>query len=114
MGKRRGFGRGRGSCASAAVAQQASIGRTVRDVRDSAAGKPCADPLIEAVIALVDAARCTGCGICVDACPDKAISVSGIAAVDQGRCVGCGACVRECPNEALTLGRVLLERGANG
>ena len=55
------------------------------------------------IVAVVDGARCTGCEICIDACPDEAISVNGIAAVDPGLCAGCGACVPECPNEALAL-----------
>jgi len=68
------------------------------------------------LIALVDADRCTGCEICIDACPDKAISVNGVAAVDSGLCIGCGACIPECPNEALSLGRqaAAVERGAAG
>jgi len=66
------------------------------------------------MIAVVDAALCTGCGICIEACADKAISVNGSAAVDPGLCSGCGACVPMCPNEALSLGRPRLERGATG
>jgi ferredoxin len=57
------------------------------------------------LIAIVDNDRCTGCEICINACPDKAISVNGVAVVDSGLCIGCGACIPECPNEALSLGR---------
>ncbi|MBT3327859.1 MAG: 4Fe-4S binding protein [Gemmatimonadales bacterium] len=57
------------------------------------------------MIAVVDNERCTGCEICIDACPDEAISVKGIAAVDSRLCIGCGTCIPECPNEALSLGQ---------
>jgi len=55
--------------------------------------------------ALVDEGRCTGCGICVDGCPERAISLNGLVVVDATRCTGCGACIAECPREALSLGR---------
>ena len=112
-GRGRGLGRGsgRGPCAGMGAARQPAIDSMLRDsgvVQQLA--KAHADP----IVALVDASRCTGCGVCIDACPDKAISVNDVAAVEPRLCVGCGACVRECPNEALALGRVPLERGATG
>jgi NAD-dependent dihydropyrimidine dehydrogenase PreA subunit len=64
--------------------------------------------------AVVDGARCAGCGICIEACPDKAISVNGMAAVDPELCLGCGACIPECPNEALSLGLPAHARGVTG
>ncbi len=45
--------------------------------------------------------KCRGCGVCVDLCPEQAISVdSGIARTDRIRCTACGACVPGCPFEA--------------
>ena len=54
-------------------------------------------------IARVDAAVCTGCGICEAVCPTGAIAVSETAVIDEDACTGCGICVRECPVGAITL-----------
>ena len=54
--------------------------------------------------AVVDAATCTGCGICVDACPTSAIEmVDGLAKVDPAKCDGDKACVDACPVQAIAM-----------
>ncbi len=53
----------------------------------------------------VDVDTCTGCGLCEDSCPVKAITVDGMASVDLTQCIGCGVCVSQCPDEALKLVR---------
>ena len=52
---------------------------------------------------IFDAARCTGCGACVRACPFGVLSLSGGHAVEGEGCRACGACVRACPHGALEL-----------
>ena len=52
----------------------------------------------------VDKEKCTGCGLCVDACPLEAIKLEDDKAnVDANLCTECGSCVDECPNDAISI-----------
>jgi Fe-S-cluster-containing hydrogenase component 2 len=53
--------------------------------------------------AKVDKEKCAGCGTCVEACPENAISLNSHAIVDASRCVECGACVDACPSSAISI-----------
>jgi len=47
---------------------------------------------------------CTGCGICVDKCPNNALGiVDAKAYVDKQKCILCGYCSPHCPNFAIRL-----------
>lgn len=46
--------------------------------------------------------RCTGCGVCVEYCSEKAIALrEGKASVDYERCVMCAGCTEVCTTGAL-------------
>ncbi len=71
-------------------------------------GHPVARPVspvrrIRRTAVITAAEECIGCGVCVEACPTKAITMEKIAVIDSPRCVGCGMCVAECPNSVLEL-----------
>lgn len=52
----------------------------------------------------VDPARCIGCGICVQVCPDETLSiVDGIAQVTGDHSLSCGHCAAVCPVSAITV-----------
>jgi heterodisulfide reductase subunit A len=54
-------------------------------------------------IAYVDPQLCSGCGLCIPACPYDARSMhewQHIAVVNTALCQGCGACTMVCPNKA--------------
>lgn len=73
--------------------------------------------LLKAVNNLIlNAETCTGCGICVDACPEEAIVLGPVGATRRGaidyaepvdvnpeKCSYCGVCVIMCPFNAMTL-----------
>jgi len=49
----------------------------------------------------VNQEKCVGCGVCVDACPVGAISMSNGKAVINKQCVDCGRCLQACPQDAI-------------
>ncbi|MEI6633974.1 MAG: NADH-ubiquinone oxidoreductase-F iron-sulfur binding region domain-containing protein [Chlamydiota bacterium] len=54
----------------------------------------------------IDAAKCTGCGACVKACPEAAISGEKKKPhlLDAAKCVTCGLCRDACRFDAVTVG----------
>ena len=56
--------------------------------------------------ARIDAASCSGCGVCARRCQVNAVKLKGekvAAEIDPARCIGCGLCVTTCPKKAITL-----------
>ncbi|MGV8083848.1 MAG: P-loop NTPase [Coriobacteriia bacterium] len=58
---------------------------------------------VSTTLATIDAANCTGCGSCRDACAYGAVRVfGGTAVVFEELCHGCGLCQAICPAAAIT------------
>lgn len=56
----------------------------------------------------LDGSQCTGCGLCTQDCPTRALIVSSSHETDDyqllfrhGLCVACGRCVEVCPEQCL-------------
>lgn len=48
---------------------------------------------------IINEEECTGCGICIDSCPNEVLDLDDDLAkpVNEDNCDGCGTCVEECP-----------------
>ncbi len=53
----------------------------------------------------IDSETCTGCGVCIDECPQKTLELADDVAklVRPDDCDGCGTCAESCPLEAITM-----------
>jgi NADH-quinone oxidoreductase subunit F len=59
-----------------------------------------------AVTYKIDTELCTQCGLCIENCPDQAITVEKvdgeeIHVIDQAKCTHCGKCAEACPVDAI-------------
>lgn len=46
--------------------------------------------------------RCVGCGACIEACTNEAISIQeGKTCIDRSKCTGCGKCASVCPQDCM-------------
>lgn len=60
---------------------------------------------IPQAVSEIVAEKCNGCGICIEACTNRAISLNGSkkAVVTSDRCEGCRNCYYVCPTKAVVL-----------
>lgn len=66
-------------------------------------------------IIVIDTERCKGCGLCVEACPKKIVSLAARAVNRKGysyatltqddTCIGCTSCAIVCPDACITVYR---------
>lgn len=55
----------------------------------------------------LDAARCTGCGLCLDVCPSDVLALeNGSINLSRESCFGCDHCAAVCPTGAITIDSV--------
>ena len=63
----------------------------------------------------VDNTKCTGCGNCVDVCPEQAITMHDyLAMINEDLCIQCGTCANVCPTGAIrevALSNIKLAKG---
>jgi NAD-dependent dihydropyrimidine dehydrogenase PreA subunit len=54
---------------------------------------------------IVDTAKCTGCGECVDICPEEVFELQDEKSVpvNMEECVGCESCIEMCEQDAITV-----------
>lgn len=96
MGRGMGRGGGRGMGRGQGAGEERPAGQADRrdEVQSGTARR---------VVAVVDAAQCLACGLCVRVCPAGTIAINGTVSIDAGKCTGCGRCVAECPQAAIAL-----------
>jgi heterodisulfide reductase subunit A len=58
---------------------------------------------VEPKFAVIDSAKCSGCGKCIELCPYGAAYRNGRVQIDPLSCIGLGGCISRCPEHAIRL-----------
>lgn len=72
-------------------------------IKGTTKGTSDGEKIFPPLTAIIDPTRCTCCGLCVDLCPEQAISLNDFVTINSSQCTGCNSCVNECPNKAISL-----------
>ena len=54
------------------------------------------------MLPIVDREKCTGCGACIEFCPEEAIIMKDGKAYITIDCIECGGCAGECETDAIS------------
>jgi len=68
---------------------------------------------LEAITAVIDEEKCSGCKTCIPLCPYGAISFDEekeVSGINEALCKGCGTCVAACPSAAITQRHFTIEQ----
>ena len=96
-----------GACQSPKTSAE-SVGSGLAAAAQAAAVLKCGIASLDPQVAIVDTARCDGCGECLAVCPFGAIELhrgdgGPVATIVAAGCKGCGACAPACPTSAIDL-----------
>lgn len=82
----------------------AAIGGTIKNLAMGCASRKGKFAMHAKIKPEITPEKCIGCGLCVNNCPAKAISlVDNIATIDGKKCFGCAQCVHTCPEQAIRI-----------
>jgi len=59
--------------------------------------------ILSGVSPFVDENLCTGCMVCIPACPTSALREDDPPTIDKDLCIRCSACIKSCPDGAITM-----------
>ncbi|MDR2144971.1 MAG: DUF362 domain-containing protein [Tannerella sp.] len=85
--------------------EQSGFGGTLKNIGMGAASRAGKLEMHSGSQPKVDAAECTGCGVCVKHCAHDAIHINADkkAFIEYDKCTGCGQCVAVCQYEGVVL-----------
>lgn len=90
-------------CKTGLVRSESSGNSTEIKVSDSSNQPTKKNTPTTIVYPIVNSELCTGCGVCIDTCPTKAIVLKEDKAfIVNDLCRNCKKCVRICPSEAIS------------